>query len=178
LSQQKTQKSNKMKIIGTILIFAIAIVVIIGAISLLPNLNNSLSAPTPTPKSTPKPTPKPTPTASIRIYYGFLTSEKIYGDIIDVEADSGKVFLKVIMTISNDGYVSFNTNPNYFYVTVNNVKYGYDVATFTQDDWETVDVLNDGRFSGTLVFQVPSYATSYTLSYQAWETYNNIYEEV
>ena len=64
MSEQKTQKTNKMKIIGIILIFAITATVIIGVVESLPNSNNSLSAPTPTPKPTQTPTPSSTPIAT------------------------------------------------------------------------------------------------------------------
>ncbi len=84
------------------------------------------------------------------------------------QPDSGKVFLEVNMTIKNNGYDSFSTNPFYFYAIADNVKYDYDGITYSVDNWDTVDVLNGGTFNGVLIFQIPSTAKSVTIGYESW----------
>ena len=80
---------------------------------------------------------------------------------------SGMVFLEITMTIKNNGYdVSFNTNPSYFSVTAENIKYSFDGVTFSLGKWDIVDVLNGGTYNGTLVFQVPLTASSFTIDCQ------------
>jgi outer membrane biosynthesis protein TonB len=135
--------------------------------------------PTPTPTPTPSPTPSPTPTATITIQHKGVTYSALvdkYG-LID-KPDTGNVWLVVNMTITNNGYSSFNTNPNYFSVTINNIKYNYDSETFSYGYWNTgIDILNGGSYNGALVFQVPSSATSFALAYDRYGmTYNIVYQ--
>ena len=53
-------------------------------------------------------------------------------------------------------------------------------ATNYFDNWDTVNILNGGTFSGTLVFQIPNWATSYTLKYEGTfsQKYNVIWTEI
>jgi hypothetical protein len=66
------------------------------------------------------------------------------------------------MTISNNGYEQgFSTDPSYFTLTAGNVgmhpppTFSYDAnATSALDEWQTINVLSGGTYSGTLVFQL------------------------
>ncbi len=139
--------------------------------------------PTPAPIIIPTPAPalSPTPpssTATITIQQKGVT----YSSLLDKYGltdtpDPGNVWLVINMTITNKGYTSFNTNPNYFTITINNIKYSYDGETFSYGNWNTVDILNGGSYTGSLVFQVPNTTTTYTLNYERYgETYNIVYQ--
>ena len=72
------------------------------------------------------------------------------------------------MTIRNNGYKSnFNTNPSYFNLVADDIKYSYDIATYELGKWNTVGVVDGGTYEGILVFQVPQSSTSFTLGYEA-----------
>lgn len=151
------------------------VLVIVGAIASLfnnqPQNNNTNPIVTATPTATASPTPSPTPQPSknIAISYSYQTVQSIadQSGYITATPDSGKVFLEVTMTITNNGYdASFSTNPLYFSVISNSVKYSSDFATFTLNKWDTVDLLNAGSYTGTMVFQVPSTASSFTMECQ------------
>jgi hypothetical protein len=138
---------------------------------------------TPTPTSTPivtaTPTATPTPTKSVAISYTMVTKQSFVwmgfsGTSYVQQADSGKVFLEVNMTIKNNGYDSFNTNPYYFNAVADNIKYSVDGYTYYVDNWDTVDVLNGGTFRGTLLFQIPESARSYVVGYEAFLTNYNL----
>lgn len=69
----------------------------------------------------------------------------------------GNVFLVLDMTVQNQGYSSFNTNPYWFSATVNKVKYQWSWASASLDnELENVDVQNGGTVRGKLAFEVPS----------------------
>jgi hypothetical protein len=183
LSEQKHKIFTKKEAIGSVLLVTISIIVLAVIISSLPGLNVDVpdTIPTPTPVYKPQPTPKQSITIS---YYDPVTSESLYwtssnGLTYEDKADSGKVFLTVVINIYNDGYYSFNTNPNYFNVTVDYVDYSYDSATYLLDKWSTFDVLNGGEYTGTMVFQVPSSATYFSLHYaRAGKDYNISYKPI
>jgi hypothetical protein len=131
---------------------------------------------------TPIPDVSPTPTSSIGITYSTLKTDSITYSLgsysYDVQADNGKTFVKVQMTIRNNGYESFNTNPYYFYLTSNSIKYDIDSNFYLLDDWDTVDVMNGGIFTGTLLFQVPLSDSSFTVGYNAaFKIYNVIWSK-
>ena len=68
---------------------------------------------------------------------------------------SGCVFVIVNVTITNNGYDSFSTNPTFF-VAVNNLDGGYDIdQDGTLNYWQAVTLSNGGTYSGALVFQLP-----------------------
>jgi hypothetical protein len=81
----------------------------------------------------------------------------------------GKIYLLVHITITNHGYADVYTNPNFFQVEVNHVKYGYDGASYNLDQigkpiLDTNAHLGDGgQISGYLVFQIPADTTNWTL---------------
>jgi hypothetical protein len=128
-------------------------------------------------------TPSPVSVKHIAITYSISTKQSITwsgssGYSYDVQADSGKMFVEVKMTITNNGYDSFNTNPYYFNLVANNVKYDHDANTYLVDDWDTVDILDGGTSQGTLVFQVPTSESSLSLGYErAFTTYNVVWTQ-
>ena len=129
----------------------------------------------PEPESTPEPSAPPLSTSkSITISYTGVKTEYIVW-VIDslsgVEMPStDKVFLEINITISNNAYDSFSTSPYRFYVIADKVKYDFDSNTYLLDDWDTVDILDGGTFHGTLVFQIPESASSFTLGYETYFT--------
>lgn len=79
------------------------------------------------------------------------------------EANSGKTFLVIEMELENHGYSTVNINPNYFAVVIDKVVYPYDKATYsTESPLGTVALLDGGKTSGYLVFQIPEDKTKYT----------------
>jgi hypothetical protein len=98
------------------------------------------------------------------------------------QPDSGKIFLVVNMTIKNNGYDKFSVNPFYFHVIVNNIKYNYDSNTYyLADKLGSVDILNGGKLSGSLVFQIPSSDSSlpFNLTYDVpFVSYNIIWSKI
>jgi hypothetical protein len=80
----------------------------------------------------------------------------------------GKTFLLVDITISNHGYDNVNTNPSYFQVEVNKVKYSYESVSYSLGDigkpiLDSVGLGDGGQISGYLVFQIPADTTNWTL---------------
>jgi len=101
-------------------------------------------------------------------------SASIMGQIgNDAPEKTGYRFLVVNMDILNQGYNSFNTNPGYFVVTVNNVNYDYSSSSYGLPDClPTVDVLDGGNLTGTLAFEIPSNTMNYSIKYDGFNTYN------
>jgi len=99
-----------------------------------------------------------------------------YGYTYSIQPDNGKTFLEINATIQNNGYDKFSTNPFYFAVNASNIEYSYDSSTYTLGQWDTVDVLNGGTYTGTLLFQIPLSASSspFVLSYDQSFVYYNI----
>jgi Domain of unknown function (DUF4352) len=119
-------------------------------------------------------TPSDTPQSekNIAISYSAVAKQSVKwmgssGTFYYRQADTGKVFVEVKMTIKNNGYGSesrsFNTNPNFFNLVADKTTYSYDTATYSVDNWETLDVWNGRTYKGVLEFQVPQSATSFTL---------------
>jgi len=124
----------------------------------------------PTPTATPTPSP-PSPTKQIIIKYSATTMTQIGSWD---KADEGYTYLVLDLDIENDGYDSFSTNPFYFCVIVNNVKYDSAFVFELEDELKLVDLLDGGRVSGKLAFEVPEEVTSlgYQVKYESWEEYN------
>lgn len=95
------------------------------------------------------------------------------------ESTSGKTFLVIDMDLENHGYKSFDINPNYFAVVIDKVAYPYDSATFsTATPLTSMALLDGGKASGTLVFQIPKDKTQYTIVYVGQGDYNFIYGDL
>jgi hypothetical protein len=184
-------RKRKPVIVGAILAILVVAVIIIFALfgSMGQHTASNVSpsptiSQTPTPYSTPttsintptiKPSPMVTPTPtnkSVTISYTMVTKQSfVWIDSIGTsqvqQADSGKVFLEVDMTIKNNGYDRFDTNPYYFKAFADDVKYTVDIYTYYQHKWDIAIVLNGETFGGTLLFQIPESASSYAVSYEA-----------
>lgn len=123
------------------------------------------------------------PSKKITISYSSSKRDSIvwegeFGSYVE-QPDTGKVFLEVDMTISNNGYESFSTNSFYFFIVADNVKHSVAFETYTLGAWDTVDVLDGGTFHGTLVFQIPESASSFTLVYDSFlSDYNIVWNEI
>ena len=91
--------------------------------------------------------------------------------ISHTKPDIGKTFLLMKIIIANHGYDDVYTNPNYFYVRVNNVTCSYDASSHYLDDigLPILDVnahlRNGGMVLGFLVFQIPANTSIYELIY-------------
>jgi hypothetical protein len=194
-----------MKTSTLVLIIAVVVVVVIVFLGLIafvgllmlssiPSNHTPTSPPYSIPTSTPyesgaMSTPTQSSTATpvsenaIEITYtmvkkSYITWTGSSGSSYDQTADAGKKFIVVEMTIENRGYEKFNTNPLYFSLTADHIKYSIDGGTYLLDDWETVDILNMGTFQGTVVFQVPESATSFSIGYDSYfNTYNIVWTE-
>ncbi len=93
------------------------------------------------------------------------------------QAATGKVFLVITMNIENHGYKEFSTNPFFFKVISNNVKYDTSGYSFTIDDkLDSVDLLDGGSTKGSLVFEVPSGIGNYQLQYGGFGDYEIVYK--
>jgi hypothetical protein len=117
--------------------------------------------------------------ASIAINYSTTQVQQIWNGFSYDTPSSGNTWLIVNVTITNNGYDSFDTNPTWFHVVAKNIAYNYDPETFTVNNWSTVSVLSGGTYSGALVFQVPVGSTisamKYTGFYGAFQSYNIIW---
>lgn len=116
----------------------------------------------------------PVPTVDskqITISYKTTTTDKIGEYSV---APEGKVFLIVTMTIENNGYPELNTNPNYFNVMINNIKYTYDTVTYSlSDKLDTVDIMNGGTLTGSIAFTIPDGTREFQLKYDmVFKDYN------
>lgn len=122
----------------------------------------------------------PSATKEVVIRYSSTTTEHLgewfeYMEEWLYEADPGYTYLVVSLDIENKGYDSFSTNSFYFSVIVSHVEYDPATPTWVMDDrLKDVDLLDGGRISGKLAFEVPKEVTStgHQLKYQAWERYN------
>jgi|GEM_PF-4082421 Predicted solute binding protein len=115
---------------------------------------------------------------NITVHYRTMRSESLlfkypmnYGSIW---ANGDYVYLVVNMTINNNGYNSFSTDPAYFFVVADNTNYTfdasgtYDRAAMEDSLWKTVDIPNGGTFTGTLVFQIPMSSSVSSLGYSGY----------
>jgi hypothetical protein len=125
----------------------------------------------------------PNPTSSIEFSYS-LTAADYYnktdtnGTVYRQNADSGKMFVTIVLTAKNKGYEHFFTDPNYFSLYSTNYGVTYFTAGMSHNDvtnWPTVDVPNGGAFTGTMLLQLPKDALSLTPGYQ---NYNIPYHTV
>lgn len=95
------------------------------------------------------------------------------------EANSGKTFLVIEMELENRGYNTVDINPNYFAVVIDKVAYPYDKATYsTESPLDSVALLDGGKTSGYLVFQIPEDKTIYTLVFAGQEEEEVIYGDL
>jgi len=126
-----------------------------------------------TPSSPDQPsTPSPSETAGrIIIEYSSTTTQRI-GEWS--EAKPGYVYLVLDLHIENQGYDSFSTNPLFFYVVVNNVKYSAAFVMGLESELKAVDLLDRGKTAGKIAFEVLPEVSSagYQIRYEAFRKYN------
>ena len=88
------------------------------------------------------------------------------------EAQPGKTYLVVPLQFENLGYDSFDYNPWYCKVTVDNVQYndafiGYSLAGIGYASIEdAVTLKNGGKIKGYMGFEVPEGTTNYEFAYE------------
>lgn len=127
--------------------------------------------------STPSPPGQPSaPSASdttkmVTIEYSSTTTQQ-FGEWS--KAKPGYVYLVLDLHIDNRGYDSFSTNPLYFYVVVNNVKYSVAFVMGLEDELKVVDLFSGGKTAGRIAFEVPAEvcSTGYQIRYEAFRDYN------
>jgi hypothetical protein len=84
-----------------------------------------------------------------------------------LEPAPGHIFLVLTLQIENHGSRTFEVNPYYFYVRVNNVEYGVDGSTFfLSDSLQPVSVGTGGSTSGAVAFEIPMNNLNYTPVYR------------
>jgi len=105
------------------------------------------------------------PYPNITIYYG-VKQAHITDEYCLSFLEPGNMFLEVNVTIKNNGYSSFNTMPQNFYLIADQFKRHVDVTTFYLGKWKTVELLDGETFNGILIFQVSQSATRFTLIYE------------
>jgi len=123
--------------------------------------------------SSPLPTTQPMPnstTPSVDVIYNVLTKPSISWNWSSdcsgyVQSDPGNVFLVVNLTIKNNGYEEFSTNPYYFDAVADGVRYGFDNRTWNVANWEPIELIIGETYSGTLIFQIPATTQSVTVDY-------------
>jgi plastocyanin len=160
----------KLKLIGIILMVLVSVMAL-GCVESQP------SAPTSIGNSKVVSQPNPTqiqPQKNIIISY---SAKKINSLGEFIEAPIGKVFLVITMNIENHGYKEFNTNPFFFKVISNNVKYDVSGYSLTIDDkLDSVNLLDGGYIKGSIAFEVPSSIENYQIQYNGWSNYEIIYK--
>ena len=126
--------------------------------------------PSTSPPTGPSAPSTPPTTKEIVITYSSYTTDKI---VEWNKADEGYTYLVVSLDIANKGYDSFSTGSWFFSVVVNNVAYNVEYVGL-EDMLKVVDLLDGGRISGKLAFEVPKEVTSlgYQLKYDAFKEYN------
>jgi len=91
------------------------------------------------------------------------------GYMADV-AKSGYIYAIFDLNIRNQGYRDeFSTNPYNFYLVADGVKMDISSSTYLRDDsLEAVDLLDGGRISGCLAFEISENSQSLTIGYETY----------
>jgi len=102
------------------------------------------------------------------------STKKILGknEFVSDEAKSGMTYLILDMTITNQGYEEFSTNPFYWNVIVDNVKYDIAFVMNLDNELGTRTIMNNGKISGNIAFEVPESVDTFEIVYEAFQTYN------
>ena len=153
---------------------------VFSILCIIVTLTFGCAPPSTSPPTGPSAPSTPSATKEVVIRYSSTTTEHLgeWFEYIEewlYEADPGHTYLVVSLDIENKGYESFYTNPFNFAVIVSHVAYDPATPTWGMDDrLKTVDLLDGGRISGKLAFEVPEEVTSigYQLKYQGFKSYN------
>lgn len=113
----------------------------------------------------------------ILIEYSASKQDKIGESMFADEAQEGMTYLILDMDITNEGYKEFSTNSLYFSVVVDNIEYDSAWVTELEDELGTHNILNEGKLSGNLAFEVPEDVNNFEIVYDAWENYNIEYTQ-
>ncbi len=155
------------KIVVTVIVVA-ALTVAGGSAFFLQNSpENRNPRVTPSPQETATPTQTatalPTPTAEPTITITYHSSA----------LDCGRQCAEI--TIQNQGYVSFSTNPEKFHINMNGKTYAYS-QTYTPQfgDWTNKTMAENASYSGVLIFNTPKSSDPFTINYDD-ANYNIVY---
>lgn len=110
----------------------------------------------------------------IVIEFSSSKTNKLEGDneyLVD-EAESEMTYLILDLTVSNQGYEEFNTNPFYWGVIVDNVKYDVAFVYNLENEMKSRDVMDGGEVSGNIAFEVPENVEDFEVVYEAFTKYN------
>jgi hypothetical protein len=114
-------------------------------------------------------------TSKIVITYSATTLTEIGSGFLSSTPTAENVYLVLDMTVENQGYNTFSTNPFYFSVIIDNVKYKSSFLSYDLDnELKAVDVLDGGKVEGALAFEVPTTVTlsGFQAVYQAFSNFN------
>lgn len=118
------------------------------------------------------------PKINIAINFSSNTVSRIWNGSGYDTPKSGYTYVIVNISITNNGYESFDTNATYFVAIANGVSYNYDPET-SLIYWSAGTVDNTGNYFGSLVFQIPAGATIHSMSYNgttsAFQKYNIVW---
>lgn len=88
------------------------------------------------------------------------------------EADPGKEYMLVKISVENHGYEEFDLDPSCFKMTVNKIIYDREyMSSLAEEGYpplEDVALADGGELSGYIVFSVPDGTKSYSLKYKQW----------
>ena len=158
--------------ISIMIIIVVIAAVAVASVFLMKNSTNSnlavQIAPTLNVTQTPTPTQEPAQATAVPSVPTITMSYH------SLQTQCGHYMIDI--TITNQGYSNFTTDPAKFFVTAGGQKYAYS-ASFTREYgfWTTANVSNQGSYDGTLIFEAPSTVASASLSYND-ANYNIVYE--
>ena len=81
--------------------------------------------------------------------------------------------MQINLTMKNNGYDKVSSSPIWFNLITNNISYSSDSTSYVvSDKLESVDILNGGTLTGSLVFQIPQSVSSapFTMDYSGYCT--------
>ena len=124
--------------------------------------------------ASPKETSMPAATEQLPPEGATLSSEPVVTiSYHSIRLDCGRQCANI--TIKNEGYSSFSTNPVKFFVTMGEKQYSYSASfTPTFGNWKNTTIANHATYSGTLIFNTPYTTDPFTISYND-STYNIAY---
>jgi hypothetical protein len=70
------------------------------------------------------------------------------------------------ITITNEGYQTFSTDPALFYIKIGDKNYTYSTAyTPTYGNWKNTSIADHASYSGTIIFNTPRTTDPFSLGY-------------
>jgi hypothetical protein len=115
---------------------------------------------------------------AIVIDYSVSTASELGGGFLADKPDTGYVYMIVHYNIRNQGHSEFSTNPWYFYVIADGVKYDITFTVNLENTLKLVDLLDSGMISGNLAFEIPIGAKSVSVGYEfLFKDFNIVWTE-